>query len=128
MSKGITDLGGIGRLLAEIRKLWLGWLRFRSEYEIRKLREDEQALKNQQLKLKNQDLEIKNKVAALRLIQSLFAASKKYGCSPEELQGTITLLASTQQIPTANEVGSEVLSNVSPKLLGEPREGRRVRR
>ena len=119
MSKGVTDLGGIGRLIAEIRKLWLGVLRFRSERRVRKLREDEQALKNQQLKLKNQDLEIKNKVAALRLIQSLFAASKKYGCSPEELQGTITLLASTQQIPTAKPDKSNAPSGASPKLLSE---------
>jgi len=128
MPKGVTDLVGIGRLIAEIRKLWLGLLQFRSEHGTRKLQDDEQDLKNQQLKLKIQDLELKNKVTALRLIQSVFAASKKYGCSPEELQGIITLLASTQQIPTANKVGSEVLSNVSPKLLGDSKEGRRVRR
>ena len=119
MSKGITDLGGIGRLLAEFRKLWLGLLRFRAEHEARKLRDDEQALKNQQLRLKNQDLEIKNKVAALRLIQSLFAASKKYGCSPEELQGTITLLVSTQQIPKAKPEEKDVPPAINPKLLGE---------
>lgn len=119
MFKGVTDLGGVGRLFAEIRKLWLGLLRFRSEQGIRKLRDDEQALKNQQLKLKNRDLEIKNKVAALRLIQSLFAASKKFGCSPEELQGTITLLVSTQQIPPAKPAEKDAPAAVSPKLLGE---------
>ena len=93
-------------------------IRHRAERKNRELRNVEQALKNEELRLKNQDRDIKNKTAALQLLQSVFAASKKYGCSPEELQESVTLLASTQQIPIPTPQDAGLLPGVSPKLLG----------
>lgn len=106
MFKGITDLPGIGKLVAEFRKLLLGLLRFRSEREIRRL--------------KIERLILENRLSGVLLVQKLFAASQKCHCSPEELLQLVSLVSSPQQNfrqPGGTE--SEVPSDVNPKLLGE---------
>jgi hypothetical protein len=117
MSKGITDLPGLGRLIAEFRKLVLGLLRHRSERETRKLMTAEQVLKNDALRLKNQTVELRNQAAALQLLDRMLATAKKLGWSAEQTQEFITRLTSSKQIQSITTEREVQATN--PKLLGE---------
>lgn len=111
MFKGITDLAGLGKLANALRGFVMDLLRHWAERENREL-------KNEELRLKNQDREIKNKAASVRLVQSVFAASKKCGCSPEELLEIIARPTSPAQMPTTKSE-PDILPDRNPKLLGE---------
>jgi hypothetical protein len=112
MSKGITDLGGMGKLVGECRKFVMDMIRHWAERDTRKL-------KNQQLTLQNQAQDIKNKAEVLQLMQLVSATSKKCGYSPQELQEFITSMTSTQQITTVKPKEVDVQLNPRSKLLGE---------
>jgi hypothetical protein len=111
MFKGITDLAGIGKLVGELRGFVMELLRHRAERQQRELKNNEQALRNEAFRLKNQ-------AATLQLVQRVFSASKKSGCSPEELLAFITDPTSPRQIaPAKSEINMSLY--VTPKLLGE---------
>lgn len=94
MSNNFTDLPGLGRVVAELRKLLMGALRFPSEKRALGLKNAEQALKNEQWALKNQELSIKNKCALLQLAEKFLAASKKHEYALNESLELIALLGS----------------------------------
>lgn len=122
MSKGITDLPGIGKLFGEFRKLLMDLLRYRSEREARRLRDEEQALKNEQVALKNHELRIKNRCAELQLAEKLLTASKKKDITPQEFQHFITSLTPLQEpqpIAQPEYLPPSQVSHPLPRLLAK---------
>ena len=116
MFKGITDLGGIGKLFREVRMLVMDLLRHRAEREERDLKNAKQALKNEALRHKNEAAELKNVDTRLRIFDRALTIAKKRGLSPQDVQEFITLPA--KQI-TAPPSKTNTPRNPDPELLGD---------
>ena len=94
MFKGITDLGGVGKLAGECRKFVMDFLRHRAGRR-------ERELKNDALELKNQGVQLKNQAAAFELAQRVFTTAKRHGWTAEEVQQVLTFLNPPKQLPTS---------------------------
>lgn len=117
MFKGITDLGGIGKLFGECRKLVMDLLRHHAGRKERHLMNVEQALKNEALRHKNEAAELKNVDTRLRILDRALTIAKKRGLSPEDVQEFIRL-TSAKPISTPS-TKPDVPRNPDPKLLSD---------
>jgi hypothetical protein len=100
MIKGISDLGGVGKLAGECRKFVMDLLRHHAGRKERELKNVEQELKNDALRLRNQGTLLKNQAAAFKFAQEVFATAKRRGWTAEEVEQLLTFMNSPKQLPT----------------------------
>jgi hypothetical protein len=96
MIKGITDLGGVGKLAGECRKFVMDLLRHIAERRERELKNVEQELKNDALRLKNQATLLKHQKDAFQFAERIL----QRGWTAEEWERLLTLMNSPKQLPT----------------------------
>lgn len=112
MYKRISDLGGLGEIVRQLRLGLMGAVYHRSNRRSRALRDEAKQLTNDEQRLKNQERQLK-------YVKDLLGLSKTHHRTPEELQELIEYLNGSGQNATHKHPAKTSVV-VEPKLLNPP--------
>ncbi len=92
MSHHISDLGGLGEIIRQVRLGLMGAAHFRSRRLFR-------ALQDEALRLKNEEQALKNRERKLKYVKDLLALAKAYDQPAEEIQAFVSLTTGKRYSP-----------------------------